>query len=203
MKRGLLVILTILFISACTMPETKIYSINIHDSTILPPPKADKGEEGGFSSVASIVIRVHSQRYLTQPYIAYRNSPYQLEISRYSKWVSPPSDMVKDAFKDSFSSSGIFKEVRVFNTVPEGFYLLEVNLKRFERSDTGKDSFGELLFDVNLFSPDGKEIYHSTISKSVKLDDKSFLSLAKGLSNALAEGIVEVENSTIKSICTL
>ncbi len=200
MQRGLLIVLTIFFISSCTMPETKIYSIHIPDSPVLPPPKADKGEDGGFSAVASIVIRVHSQRYLTQPYIAYRNSPYQMEISRYSKWESPPSDMVKDAFKDSFLSTGLFKEVRASNIVPEGFYLLEINLKRFERSDAGNDSFGELVFDVNLFSPDGRDLYRSSMSKKVALDDKSFLSLARGLSAALAEGIVEVTNSVVKYI---
>ncbi len=189
MQRGILIILTIFLISACTMPETKIYSIHISNPP-LPHSKTD----------AFIIIRVHSQRYLTQSYIACRNSLYQLEISRYSKWESPPSDMVKDAFKDSFLSTGLFKEVRVFNTVPEGFYLLEVNLKRFERSDAGNDSFGELVFDVSLFSPDGKELYRSTISKKVNLDDKSFLSLAKGLSNALAEGIEEVKDSVVESI---
>ncbi|MEW6417782.1 MAG: ABC-type transport auxiliary lipoprotein family protein [Nitrospirota bacterium] len=193
MQRVLLIILNIFLISACTMPETKIYSIHIPNP---PVPPFSKGGE----SDASIVIRVHSQRYLTQSYIAYRNSPYQLEISRYSKWESPPCDMVKDAFKDSFSSSGLFKEVRVSNTAPEGFYLLEINLKRFERSDEGVDSFGELVFDVSLLSPDGRELYRNTISKKINLDDKSFLSLARGLSDAIAEGIKEVEDSTIKSI---
>jgi hypothetical protein len=62
------------------------------------------------------------------------------------------------------------------------------------------DSFGELVFDVNLFSPDGRELYRSTMSKKVSLDDKSFLSLARGLSNALAEGMVEVKNSVVKYI---
>ena len=200
MQRGLLIVLTIFFISSCTMPETKIYSIHMPDSPVLPQPKADKGEEGVSSAVASIVIRVHSQRYLTQPYIAYRNSPYQLEISRYSKWESPPDDMVKDAFKCSFLSSGLFKEVRVSNIVPEGFYLLEINLKKFERSDAENDFFGEVVFDVNLFSPDGRELYRSAMSRKVGLDDKSFLSLAKGLSAALAEGIAVVKNSVVNFI---
>jgi hypothetical protein len=62
------------------------------------------------------------------------------------------------------------------------------------------DSFGELVFDVNLFSPDGRELYRSNMSKKVSLDDKSFLSLARGLSNALAEGMVEVKNSVVKYI---
>ena len=197
MQRVLLIILSIFFISACTMPETNIYSLYLPNP---PLPPFSKGGEGGFSADASIVIRIHSPRYLTQSYIAYRYSPYQLEISRYSKWESPPSDMVKEAFKDSLSTTGLFKEVRVLNTISGEFYSLEINLKRFEGYDAGSDSFGELLFDVNLFSPDGRELYIGTISKKVKLDDRGFLSLAKGLSSALTEGIGEVRNSIVIQI---
>ncbi len=198
MQRGLLIIiLSIFFISACTMPETNIYSLYLPNP---PSPPLLKGGKGGFSSDASIVIRMHSPRYLTQSYIAYRYSPYQLEISRYSKWESPPGDMVKEAFKDSLSTTGLFKEVRVLNTISGEFYSLEINLKRFEGYDAGNDSFGELLFDVNLFSPDGRELYIGTISKKVKLDDRGFLSLAKGLSSALTEGIGEVRNNIVIQI---
>ncbi len=156
--------------------------------------------ETNAKSDASIVIRMHSLRYLTQSYIAYRYSPYQLEISRYSKWESPPGDMVKEAFKDSLFSTGLFKEVRVLNTISGEFYSLEINLKRFEGSDIGNDSFGELVFDVNLFSPEGRELYRSNISKKVKLDDRGFLSLAKGLSSALSEAIEEVRNNIVIQI---
>jgi len=182
------------------MPETNIYSLYIPNPPLpsFSPPQAER--EGGFSAAAAIVIRIHSPRYLTQSYIAYRYSPYQLEISRYSKWESPPGDMVKEAFKDSLSTTGLFKEVRVLNTISGEFYSLEINLKRFEGYDAGNDSFGELLFDVNLFSPDGRELYIGTISKKVKLDDRGFLSLAKGLSSALTEGIGEVRNSIVIQI---
>jgi len=200
MQRVLLIILSIFFISACTMPETNIYSLYLSNPPLpsFSPPQAEG--EGGFSAAAAIVIRIHSPHYLTQSYIAYRYSPYQLEISRYSKWESPPSDTVKEAFKDSLSTTGLFKEVRVLNTISGEFYSLEINLKRFEGYDAGSDSFGELLFDVNLFSPDGRELYIGTISKKVKLDDRGFLSLAKGLSSALTEGIGEVRNSIVIQI---
>ena len=200
MQRVLLIILSIFFISACTMPETNIYSLYLSNRPLpsFSPPQAEG--EGGFSADAAIVIRIHSPRYLTQSYIAYRYSPYQLEISRYSKWESPPGDMVKEAFKDSLSTTGLFKEVRVLNTISGEFYSLEINLKRFEGYDAGSDSFGELLFDVNLFSPDGRELYIGTISKKVKLDDRGFLSLAKGLSSALTEGIGEAKNSIVIQI---
>lgn len=190
MQKSLFIIMSIFLLFACTMPETRIYSIYVPIQRDISTIKTDD----------SIAIVVHAPRHLTQPYISYRNSPYQLEISKYSKWDTPPSETVRDRFKDSLSAMNLFKEVRVSRTVPTGFYLLTLNLKKFERYEEGNDSFGELLLDVDLFSPELKELYHGTISKKVKLDDRSFLSLAKGLSDAIKEGIHEARDSIIKSL---
>jgi uncharacterized lipoprotein YmbA len=170
------------------MPETKIYSLSLpaKESTVTKKPEI------------SVSIRMESPRYLEQSYIAYRISPYQLEISRYAKWEASPYKMVKGAIKDSLISTGLFKEIRALNFVPEGFYLLDVNLKRFERVDIGNESFGELIIDVVFYSTDGKELYRKNISKSVKLEDKSFLSLAKTLSSELSETIEDIKNHIIK-----
>lgn len=190
MLKGLIAFLFIALLSACSVPETKIYNMS------LP---AEKGR-ADVRADASIAIMLHAPRYLTQPYIAYRNSPYRLEISRYSKWDAAPNDMLRDIFKDSISSTGLFKEVRVSNMAPHGFYALKLNVKRFERSDEDGASFGEFIFDYSLVSPENKEIYSGTVSKRVKLQDKSFLSLAMGLSSALKEGIDEVEKGIVLSV---
>lgn len=198
MKRDLFIIFFILFISACTMPETKIYSLYLPSPpmTSLSKEEIQEGsEQKNILSENFLVIHVNSPKYLAQSYIAYRNSPYQLEISRYSKWESSPGDMVREAMKASISSTGIFREVRASHILPGGFYSLEIDLKRFERFDEGNDSYGELVYDVRLSSPDSIELYGSTISKRVKLYDRTFLSLAKGLSSALSESIKEVTDN--------
>ena len=41
MKKSLLIVLTVLLISACAMPETKIYSIQLS-----APPPVSHGKEG-------------------------------------------------------------------------------------------------------------------------------------------------------------
>lgn len=190
MKNVLMIIITIFFIFACSMPETKIYSIYVSVDSKRLNGKTDN----------SITIVVNAPRYLTQPYIAYRESPYQLNISRYSKWDESPNEIVREGFKDSLSSTEIFQDVRTSSTVPRGFYSLRVNLKRFERYDEGQDSFGELLMDVDLLSLEMKVLFQNTISKRVKLDDQSFLSLAKGLSSALTDSLIEVKNDIARSL---
>jgi len=175
---------TFLFLSSCTMPDTKIYSLNLNAPEISSSVKDD------FSG-KSLVILVNAPRYLSQPYIAYRNSPYELELSRYSKWDASPQEMFKGALKNYLSAAGVFKEVRVSNVVPEGFYSLDIDIKKFERYDEGNDSYGELMFDCALYSSDEVRISGSTISKKIKLEEKTNLSLAKGLSKALDQAIKE------------
>jgi ABC-type uncharacterized transport system auxiliary subunit len=176
--------LTVFFLSACTMPDTKIYSLNLNAPEISSPVK------DGYSD-KSLVILVNAPRYLSQPYIAYRNSPYELEISKYSKWEASPQEMFRGALKNYLSAAGVFKEVRVSNVVPEGFYHLDIDIRKFERHDEGNNSYGELMFDCALYSSDEVRISGVTISKKIKLEEKTNLSLAKGLSRALNEAIKE------------
>jgi uncharacterized lipoprotein YmbA len=191
MMRWLTLLLLFLFIGACAMPETKVYSLYLPMDRERPIPS--KGD-------ASIVIVINSPRHLTQPYIVSKKSPYQFEISKYSKWETSPNEIIPRVFKDTLSSSRRFKEVRVMNIIPDGFYSLKIDLKRFERFDTGNDSFAELALDVQLLSHDGKVLYQHNISKRIKMEDRSFLSLAKGLSSALAEGVEEVWDNIDRSL---
>jgi ABC-type uncharacterized transport system auxiliary subunit len=189
MKKIPFFVLILVLISSCTMPETKIYSIHISDN-IVNSAANESSTEG-----PSVVVSINAPRYLTQPYIAFRKSPYELEISRYSKWESPPDDIVKDEFRTYLSSTGIFKEVRASSVIPEGFYAFEINLKKFERYDEANDSYGFLVFDIKMYSPDSEELYRADVSRKIKLEDKTFLCLAKGLSNALSESIKEVSGA--------
>jgi uncharacterized lipoprotein YmbA len=177
--------------NACTMPQTKIYSINMNY------PFTEKDFKGKFSEKLVMIV-VNAPRHLSQPYIVYRTSPYEMEISKYSKWEASPQEIIKKVMKDYISSLKIFKEVKTSYTSQEGYYTLEIDLKRFERFDSENISYGELLFDYVLISPEGNEIERSRINKKIELQEKSFLSLAKILSNALHEACVETGDKLSK-----
>jgi len=172
------------------MPETQIYSLHLPASNNSPNKHTN----------VSIAILIDSPRYLSQPYIAYRKSPYQLSISKYSKWESSPEEMVSHAMSDALSTTGLFKEIKTSYVVPAGFYSLTIRLKRFEKIDEGNDSFGELSFEATLRSPNGKEVYQGSVSKRTRLEDRSFASLAKGLSTSLGEGITEIRARVERSL---
>jgi uncharacterized lipoprotein YmbA len=182
-RRACIAFLLVGICAACSIPQTKIYSLVLKNEGPTAKMKTD----------ASVDLVVRSPRYLSQPYIACRTSPYQLEIARYAKWDSPPAEMVKESFRNALLAAALFKEVKASNFVPHAFYSLEIDLKRFERLDDGSGSFADLSFDMGLLSPDGKTLYRGSFEKKIKLDGRGFTSLAEALSRALAEGIEEAK----------
>jgi ABC-type uncharacterized transport system auxiliary subunit len=189
MRRMFIMVSILISLTACSMPETKIYSLSLPDTAMMDTTTQDRQ--------ASLAIIMDAPRHLSQSYIVYRISPYQLQISRYAKWESPPDEMIKKAIQDSLYDTGKFHDVSTSSLISEGSYVLEINLKRFERTGGGNDIFGELAFDIKLVSSDNRELSHAAITKKVKLEDRDFLSLAKGLSAALSEAVREVTAKVI------
>lgn len=177
--------LCLLMLAACSAPATKIYSLHLPDEKIqISAP--DK----------MLVIQTASPRYLSQPYIAYRSSPYQVDISQYSKWDAAPVDTVRDSLRDALAGGSI----RTTTAFSGDAYLLKISLKRFERLDQNGESLGNLIFDAELTSPEGKELLRTTIAKQVRLADRTFLSLAQGMSQALAEAVKELRPQIVSSL---
>lgn len=169
--------LCLIMLTACSAPATKIYSLHLPEDKVQTTAP-DK----------TIVIQATSPRYLAQPYIAYRTSPYQVDIAQSSKWDAAPVDTVRDSLRDALAGGS----VRTSTAFVADAYLLKINLKRFERVDQNSESFGELTFDAELISPEGKELLRSTFTRQVRLADRTFLSLAKGLSQGVAETAKEL-----------
>ncbi|MBF0338602.1 MAG: membrane integrity-associated transporter subunit PqiC [Nitrospirae bacterium] len=190
MIRLVMIMALLLFVGACNMPETKIYSLYVPSDT--PTTDTGKVDEPKRKIAMPLAIIVDSPRYLTQPYIAYRNSPYELTIARYTKWDSAPVKIIGGELKTALSKRTLFSDVRVTNTIPANSHILKVNLRKFERYDAPLASYAELILDAELISPQGENLYRMTFSKRVKLNDGSFKSLAEGISMAVYEAIEQL-----------
>ncbi|MBF0330096.1 MAG: membrane integrity-associated transporter subunit PqiC [Nitrospirae bacterium] len=176
--------------AACSMPETKIYSIGYSGQII----------SGSAKSSATAYLTIDAPRHLSQPYIVHRTSPYELTISKYSKWDSPPIETIRDIVKDSLIATGEFSEVKSSLASPAGKYEAKIYLRKFERFDEAEISYAELLFDISLISPEGKEVYKKRISKQIKLADKSLSILAKALNNAALEAAKEITKNITEAL---
>lgn len=189
MKKTATGLLLILAFSGCAMPATKIYTLNLRPEA----PAQQKIHD------ATVAVVVTSPRYLSQPYIVYRNSTYQLDISRYAKWQDPPDDMLRDAFKEYLART-LFREVRTPGIHQDGIYLLNIDLRHFERRDEGDAFYAEVAFEAIFHSPQGEILFQHGFERRTRLQDRSFAGLAKELSLSLGEGINEVKKKLAKSM---
>ncbi|MBF0608425.1 MAG: membrane integrity-associated transporter subunit PqiC [Magnetococcales bacterium] len=183
-------IVLLLCLESCNMPETKIYSLYVPSDTATTD--TGKGDEPKRKPAMPLAIIVDSPRYLTQPYIAYRNSPYELTIARYTKWDSAPVKLIGGELKTALSKKTVFSDVRVTNITPVNSHILKVNLRKFERYDAPLTSYAELSLDAELINPQGENLYRMTFNKRIKLNDGSFKSLAEGISMAVYEAIEQL-----------
>jgi len=190
MRKALTIAMSVFILAACTLSDTRIYSLYMPAEKTETAPKSE----------LTVSLIVHSPKHLSQPYIASRNSPYQIEIARNSKWDAPPDNIIREAFRDSLTSTGLFKGIWTSHAISGGAHALRINLKKFERSYTADVPYGEISLEAEFISPDNRKLFTSTIDKKVKLDDRTFLSLAKGLSGALSEAVAEVRTGIIKAL---
>jgi len=175
------------------MPETKIYNLHLDDSEkSISLPERHTG--------SSIAIHVEAPSYLSQPYIVTRTSPYQIQISKTAKWESTPKRLLRKGLRDMLSGLGCFRQISFQKTQPEGYFLLAVDLRKFERSDEEEGFWGELSMDVSLFDHEMKRLHLSTFEKKEKLGSRDFRDLAHVLSTLLAEGLEEVKGTIMQHV---
>lgn len=190
-KLLLFIFMTIAVLSvSCSMPETRIYNLHMPQNERTAVKSASKPK---------LAILIDAPRHLSQPYIAIRLSPYQIVISKYSKWDAPPSEIFRNAVFENINASGLFSEIRFPNIAPQGFYVLKVMIKNFERNDFTAVPTGEISFEASLYATDGTEIYRNVFTKKTPLENKNFESLAKGLSTALNDCMKELKQGFINS----
>lgn len=189
MKR-MLMILIFIFVVSCSSAEMKIYSIYMPISNEAIS-SSKRGE--------TLYLTVRAPRHLEQPYIIFRNSPYELNLSTYSKWEASPSDIIKQNMMEVLTSKKIYREVKL--TRPQANEQVEVmiiDLKDFSRYDEGQISYGMLQFAVTLRDKNNKEIYQKDFKVREQLEDRTYLSLAKKISQVLMNIAQDISNSIAK-----
>lgn len=180
-----------ILIFSCSTATTKIYSINITQY----PQESQKVKTDDL-----LLLKVSSNRYFKQNYIIYRSSIYEMMQSQYARWDTPPDEFLKHQITKALITKGLFKEVH--QTKPSyanKYFLLHVDIKDFSRYDDLNTIYAVLILDINLKDALGNSIYNKEISLKQGIDDRSYLSLAKGMSvlmtNALRTITDDIENS--------
>ena len=187
MRRTIGILLGIVILFGCSMPATSIYSLSIE--------QVSTSYKSAYDFPLGLVL--HSPQYLSQAYIASRSSPYELRISKYSKWEAPPDRMVGESFRDFLFSAGIFQDIRIFRSPRKGLYNLELKIRRFERLNEGGKSYGLLTIDTIFSDNKGKLLFRKVIADTQELAGNDYASLAKGMSILMKRAYEELEKEIL------
>lgn len=171
------------FISGCvTVPETKVYNIRFSNDIIK------KSSDPNLGPIT--LFPVQAEKYLKQPFMVYRKSPYQIVISKFNRWDSAPRDILTKKINEALYSCNLFSNVYISNFQEEGSLGLRVNLRKFERYDNPDGSTSaELEYDARLLDPAGKEIYQRIFSLKKAVSDSNPSHLAEAMSQLIEAGI--------------
>ncbi|QWR77465.1 ABC-type transport auxiliary lipoprotein family protein [Candidatus Magnetomonas plexicatena] len=173
----------LVMVFSCSVEQNKIYSLNISSF--------ENVSTTGVTDV-SLGILVTAPKYLSQPYLSHRSTPYELTTELYSKWEAPPVKMISENFRNALYDLTFFKDVRILTVQRRDYYCLKINLRRFERFNYNTPLQGVVEFDYDLFTPDDKNILHGVFSQKSPLSDKSFTALAESLSIALKDALTQI-----------
>ena len=168
------------------MAETKIYSIYI-------PQESTQQHISGKAPEPSLIITVTAPRYLFQPYIVTRTSPYEIHISKTAKWESTPVRIIRQELSETMISLQYFKGVRISQSHTTESYWLTADLKRFECIHENQNYFAELTIEVVLFNEEMDQLFSQSIASKQPLKDKAADGLAHALSTSLADTLQTIK----------
>jgi uncharacterized lipoprotein YmbA len=188
-----LILIASVLLSACSIPETKIYNLNLIDSGETRNMQYKKTD-------SPIAVHVEAPSYLSQPYIVTRTSPYQIKISKTEKWISPPKRFIRKSLKDVLFGTGSFRDVRISRTHPEGYCWLVVDLKKFGLLNDKGGFWAELVMDVSFFNHEMNRLFMRTVAHKKQLENREYSKLAHVLSTLLAEGLEEIKVDVMQHI---
>lgn len=193
MHKTLLLFVLIFFIS-CSTPQMRIYSINI--SQYPQESRKVRIDEGVF-------LQIKTNKHFRQTNIIYKSSIYEMMPSLYAKWDSPPDDILRNQITEALIRKGLFKDVRYLKSpLTKKYFMLDIVIKDFSRIDEGNKSAAVLILDITLRDSNGNNIYKKESEFKEGLEDKTYLNLAKGMSNIMTSALIkitdDIEDALIK-----
>ena len=124
-----------------TTAEQRFYTMSLPNTA--PPTSARKGPE-------LLLHEVEVAPVYNRPQIVYRISPQELQFFRQNNWADRPSRMMGQLLMQSFTRSGVFRNVidRLGEKPPT--YVLDSSVQAIEELEGGNQWFAHLAMTLRL-----------------------------------------------------
>ena len=189
MKRTLLAAIVACAAISCTPNiRTDYYVINTEPAMA----KADTR----FPMTVSVNNVRSPSRYQDQ--INYRTSDFKVGFYEYSRWVEPPSEMVRRTLYTMLRESGLFEKVDPSDIAWNPDLVLQITILNFDQVVEKDGDFAECALTMELLMKDtGKPVWSKQTRVQVKQEKKGefVASMSGAVAKAIAESIADMERS--------
>ncbi len=125
----------------CAVPRTRYYTIEM--------PRATQG--GGAPFTRQIAVqRFRADHVLVDDRILYREGPNEVSFYEYSRWASPPVDIVTDYFISRLRNSGGSIRVSRYKERGPSDLTLQGRIYHFEEVDRGNEVLASVAVELEL-----------------------------------------------------
>ncbi len=142
------------------------------------------------------IARLSAPEPYRQERIIYRNSPYLVQYYAYSRWESPPADMVNERLLEQFAASGRFRRVVPWRRGEAPGYRLEARLRRFEELDEPDGWYGLVELEYEVLDGGGRSLLREVATQRIRAEAKSVDGIVEALSRGLKAGLDEMVAKT-------
>ena len=177
-----------LLLAGCaTAPEIRYFRVEYP----LPGPSANSP-----LPLTLGIARLAAPEPYRQERIIYRSSPYLVQYYAYSRWESPPADMVNERLLEQFAASGRFRRVVPWRRGEAPDYRLEARLRRFEELDEPDGWYGLVELEYEVLDGGGRSLLREVATQRVRAEAKSMDGIVEALSRGLRAGLDEMVAKT-------
>ena len=133
-----------------------------------------------------------------QDQINYRTSEFKVGFYEYSRWVEPPSEMVRRTLYTMLRESGLFEKVDPSDIAWNPDLILQSAILNFDQVVEKDGEFAECALAMELLMRDtGKPVWSKQTRVRVKQEKKGMFiaAMSEAVAKAVAESIADMERS--------
>lgn len=144
----------------------------------------------GFEYPLTAEIGTFSAPDFYQDQIVFRKGGYEMGFYEFSRWIAPPTKLVRTALEEIIRSSRRFQRVDIGGDVIPADIVFSGRITKFDQVLEGEEIFAEFAVDLEAIRSDSVRLIWSA-SPSIRVRQKGEGKFAKTMSEAVSKTLTE------------
>ena len=123
-----------------------------------------------------------------QDQIVFRKDEYEMGFYEFSRWIAPPTELVRTALGEMISSSKHFQRVDIDGNIIPADIVFTGRIKKFDQVLEGEEIFAEFAAELEAIRSDSSRIIWTAFT-SVRVKQEGEGKFAATMSEAVRRGL--------------